>query len=101
MADELVRQWFFVSPVEDYYQAVVAALKSGERVAFHPEQDEEAVRDFLARMLRALDERRPWPVPPFVELDPSDWPAFRKRSRHRAHTVVVAGLEKAAEPRVL
>lgn len=78
IADQLVRQWFFTRPVASYYKAAGAALESGARIAYDEQgDDEEVVRNFLARILHALDERRPWPEPPFVELDPSEWPGFR------------------------
>lgn len=78
IADQLIDQWFFTLPVASYYEAAAAALESEARIVYdEQEENEEVVRDFLARILHALDERRPWPEPSFVELDPSEWPAFR------------------------
>lgn len=77
LADELIRQRLFNSPVETCYQATVDGLESGERLSHGDEDKEEATRDLLGRLLQALDQRRPWPVPPFTRVDPSEWPAFR------------------------
>jgi hypothetical protein len=62
-------------PEEDY-TAMVAALGSGRLLA-EDEQHEDAVRDALAGMVRRLDERRPWPPPPFVGQDAARWSESR------------------------
>lgn len=77
LADELIRQRYFTLPVDEYYSAVLAALESGERLALTGDQDEEVTRDLLNRLLPSLDERRPWPEPPFHESDSGRWPEFR------------------------
>lgn len=77
IADELIRQRFFISPVESYYEAAAAALESGARVTEHKEDNEEVARDLLIRLLQALDARRPWPEHPFATLGAEDWPALR------------------------
>lgn len=73
LADELVRQRYFNDPVQDYYQAVVEALRSGDSLRFDDGQDEGAVRDLLTRLIPALEERRPWPEPPFRSLPVEEW----------------------------
>lgn len=74
IAAELFRQRIFASPVERYYDAAVACLRSDERIAFDDErQDDSNVRDLLARLVLRLDEQRPWPVHPFYEVNPSEW----------------------------
>jgi hypothetical protein len=73
LADELIRQGYFKDPVEAYYQATVDGLRSGESLRFDDRQDEGAVRDLLTRLLRTLDERRPWPEPPFKSLPVDEW----------------------------
>lgn len=74
LADELLRHRLFNEPVTDYYEAVRAALASGESPALDDSQDDAAARDLLERLVVALDERRPWPARPFVALRPDDWP---------------------------
>lgn len=74
LATKLIEQRVFTNPVERYYDAVRAGLRSGEPLAVHEEfQAEDAVRDLLARLVRRLDERRPWPEHPFYALDESEW----------------------------
>lgn len=74
---ELIRQWFFTHAVENYYDAAVAGLNSGKRLAFTDDQDEEATRDLLIRVVARLDERRPWPEHPFYQGERSEWAALR------------------------
>lgn len=71
-ADSLVAQRIFSDPVERYYEAAKAALGSGEQLAEDGHQD-GVVKDFLARLLRKLDEQHPWPVPPFRTLENDHW----------------------------
>lgn len=68
LADELIRQRFFTLPVADYYQAAAEALRSGERLCSQDDQDEGAVRDLITRLVKALDERRPWPEAAYQAL---------------------------------
>ncbi|MFJ8913018.1 hypothetical protein [Amycolatopsis sp. NPDC102389] len=76
VADELIRQRFFTLPVADYHRAATEALGSGERIAGEPD-DEDATRDFLARLVRALDDRGPWPEPPYSTSGTGEWAALR------------------------
>jgi hypothetical protein len=73
LADEILRQRYFNDPVEDYYRAVVEALRSGEQLRFDDTQNEAAVRDLLERLIPALDERKPWPEPRFTSLPVEEW----------------------------
>jgi hypothetical protein len=77
LADELIRQRYFSDPVEDYYQAAIDGLRSGESLRFDDDQDEGAVRDLLTRLLRTLDERRRWPEPPFRSIPVDEWLALQ------------------------
>jgi len=72
MLDRLV----FADPPEVYYHAMTTALDSNELLSSDEDQDEVATRDFLFRLVGALDERRPWPVPPFDRMD-NPWNEFR------------------------
>ena len=73
LADELIRQRIFTLPVADYYNAATEALRSSERLGFDDDADEGAVRDLLARLIAALDERKPWPDPPYTDLPADEW----------------------------
>lgn len=77
LATELIRRRYFTGRAEDYYAAAAAALASGERLAFTDDQDEAATRDLLARLVPALDRRRPWPEPAFVEQGIDRWDELR------------------------
>ena len=73
LVDALVQQRSFRHPVETYHDAATAALASGEPIARGARED-EVVRDLLARLVRELDERRPWADPPFRTLGVEQWP---------------------------
>jgi hypothetical protein len=73
LADAVIRQRVFSSPIAAYYDAAVAALRSGERLAEFGDQDEAGVRDVLSRLVDRLDARRPWPVPAIQRQDPTRW----------------------------
>ncbi|MEV7551822.1 hypothetical protein AB0N89_19540 [Amycolatopsis sp. NPDC089917] len=76
VADELIRQRFFTLPVADYHRAATAALGSAERIA-DEQGDEDVTRDFLARLVRALDDRGPWPEPPYSTSGTGEWTTLR------------------------
>lgn len=78
LADELIRQRYFTHPVEDYYQAAVAGLQSGESLTLHENQDQEAARDLLTRLVHTLDKRKPWPEPSFTSLEADEWSRLRE-----------------------
>ncbi|WP_214401702.1 hypothetical protein [Pseudonocardia lacus] len=71
----LKRQRFGDDP-EEFYDAVVAALRSG-RVLAEDGQDEGAVRSALTGIVERFDARRPWPPAPFVEQDVQLWDELR------------------------
>jgi hypothetical protein len=77
LADEILWQRYFNYPVEDYYRAVVDALRSGENLRFDDNRNEAAVRDLLERLIPALDERKPWPEPRFISLPVEEWAALQ------------------------
>jgi hypothetical protein len=72
VAGNLLAQRVYSSPVPSYYAAAEAALQDSEALADNADADRRA-HDFLRRVLRALDERRPWPEPRYEELDPGRW----------------------------
>ncbi|HEY0539520.1 MAG TPA: hypothetical protein VGD53_14175 [Actinoallomurus sp.] len=66
-----------LTPKEEY-AALVEALRSGEPLTGDIPQphSEEAVRDFLARLVNRMDALRPWPDLPFRQLNISEWDRF-------------------------
>lgn len=78
LADDMIAQRTFTHPVATYYEATAAALQPGELSGGTGGEDTEQVeRDFLTRFKQALDERRPWPEPPFSKGDLGDWDSLR------------------------
>ena len=75
IVNALIEQRFFSGPVDEYYQAMVSALDSDATIALD-DQDEEATRDLLTRLVHGLDHRKPWPVHPFYCEDRSEWTDF-------------------------
>lgn len=63
----VLEQRIFTRPIRTYYDAVGAALASAGPVVRDPEHDAVA-RSFLLAFIRELDERAPWPEPPFQQL---------------------------------
>ena len=74
LSDELISQRLFTLPVADYYRAATEALRSSEDLGSVDGHDDSAVRNLLARLIEALDSRKPWAEPPFEAL-PVDEPA--------------------------
>lgn len=70
---------------DEYYDAVVSALRSGSVVA-EAGQDEASVRAALIGIVEQFDARRPWP-PPFVEQNVQRWEELRA-------TPVVGGIRR-------
>jgi hypothetical protein len=62
---------FFDRPAATYFDDLTAALRSDEPLALHDWQDEDAVRDLLARIVAELDRRRPWGEHPSGSSTPS------------------------------
>jgi hypothetical protein len=77
LATELIRQRFFTDPVADFHDALVDALRSGRPVAMTDDQDDANIRALLTRVVALLDERRPWPEPPYQALDTDQWDTLR------------------------
>jgi hypothetical protein len=74
LVDELIAQRVFNGPLEEFYCAAIAALDSTEDLATFDYTNDAAVRDLLERAIALLDERRPWPEPPFYSFHPPKWP---------------------------
>lgn len=68
LVDSMLDHRYFNRSIDEYSNAVQAALRSGEHLAFDSSQDEESVRDLLARFVASLDTRRPWPDRPYTAL---------------------------------
>jgi hypothetical protein len=73
VASNVLAQRVYSDPVPSFYSAAEAALQDSEGLGDSADADRRA-RDFLRRLLRALDERRPWPEPRYERLDASGWP---------------------------
>jgi hypothetical protein len=64
---------------EVYYEAIRAALTSGERldnVGQLPQFDQAQIASFLRAVANRLDALRPWPEPKFIRLKASTWATF-------------------------
>lgn len=72
VAEAVVAQRIFSSPVAAYRAATERALQDPDALGEQPDDDRRA-REFLRRVLRALDDRRPWPELPYKELPAADW----------------------------
>lgn len=79
--DNLVDGRLFSTPVADFAEAIDETLRAG---ALHPQTAEMSRRfsepellDFLRRVARQLEDRRPWPPPRFAKLDVEQWDSFR------------------------
>jgi hypothetical protein len=79
-ADSLINQRHFRHPVEEYAEAISHALHEGgvpaQAVESSRRYSAPDLLDFLTRLARRLDERRPWPDPAFRKLDPDEWSTF-------------------------
>jgi hypothetical protein len=73
---------------EVYYQAIMEALASGERLdslGQLPQFDRAQIADFLRALANQLDALRPWPEPKVRQLEVDAWITFR-------HAVPIARL---------
>jgi hypothetical protein len=79
-ADSLINQRHFLQPVGEYAEAINFALREGglspDTVEMSRRYSAAELLDFLARLARHLDERRPWPRPAFLKLDVDQWNSF-------------------------
>jgi hypothetical protein len=79
-ADSMINRRYFSGTAQEYATAIDATLRDGHipEHALGMSQHHSAAEllDFLARLAKQLDERRPWPRPAFVKLAADRWPEF-------------------------
>ena len=77
-AQQLVNDPIMNLAPEEEYAALVEAVEVGtDLTALIPEpHSEQAFREFLTKVLREMDDMRPWPDLPFRGLDVSEWANF-------------------------
>ncbi|NMO50147.1 hypothetical protein HH310_02940 [Actinoplanes sp. TBRC 11911] len=80
LVDNMIEGRLFSASVADFAAAIDQTLQAG---ALHPQTAETSRRytepelfEFLRRVARQLDARRPWPAPRFTKLDVSQWDTF-------------------------
>jgi len=80
LVDNMIEGGLFAATVAEFAAAVDQTLRDG---ALHPQTAEVSRRysaaellEFLRRVARQLDERRPWPPPRFDKLDVVHWQTF-------------------------
>jgi hypothetical protein len=80
LVDNLIDGRLYATPVADFAAAIDRTLRAG---ALHPQTAamsrryaEPDLLEFLARVARELDERRPWPPPKFTKRDVAEWATF-------------------------
>src|SRR5688572_12027452 len=80
LVDNLIEGRLFATTVAEFAAAIDHTLRAGE---LHPQTAEVSRRysppellDFLRRVARQLDARRPWPPPRFDKLDVVHWDTF-------------------------
>jgi len=80
LVDNMIEGRLFSAPVEDFAEAIDQTRQAG---ALHPQTAELSRRytepellEFLGRVARHLDDRRPWPPPRFTKLDVALWNTF-------------------------
>lgn len=80
LVDNIIEGRLFSAPVTDFAAAIDQTLRAG---GLHPQTvsstrryTEPELMEFLGRVARALDSRRPWPPPRFAKLDVAEWPSF-------------------------
>jgi hypothetical protein len=87
-ADSAVQYTTLTLGPEVYYQAIVDALASGERLdglGQLPQFNQGQIAGFLRALANQLDTLRPWPEPKFRQLEVDTWMTFR-------HAVPIARL---------
>jgi hypothetical protein len=79
-ADSLINQRHFLQPVGEYAEAIDYTLREGglsrDTLEMSRRYSAAELLDFLTRLARHLDERRPWPRPAFLKLDIEQWSSF-------------------------
>jgi hypothetical protein len=80
LAGNLIDGRLFSASVADFAAAIDQTLRLG---VLHPQTAgmsrryaEPELLEFLGRVARTLDERRPWPPPKLTKLDAAEWPTF-------------------------
>jgi hypothetical protein len=91
LVDNMIEGRLFSATVAEFAAAVDRTLRDG---ALHPQTAEVSRRyseaellEFLRRVARQLDERRPWPPPRFDKLDLVHWETF-------GHAAPIARIDK-------
>ncbi|WP_157119939.1 hypothetical protein [Nocardia xishanensis] len=79
-ATDLIDRISYAPTVEEFYpalaQAVAAETVPELAVDLAGGFTEEQILDFLRRLVAELDQRRPWPEPALVPVDPRTWPSI-------------------------
>jgi hypothetical protein len=80
MVDNMVDGKLFSAPVADFAAAIEQTLRAGALPAgtagISRRYTEPELLDFVRRVARHLDERKPWPPPRFTKLDVARWNTF-------------------------
>jgi hypothetical protein len=77
IVDSILRRQRFGDDPEEFYGALVSALRSGLPLAEDGRQDEDVFRAALVGLVERFDALRPWPPEPFVEQDVRRWDELR------------------------
>ncbi|WP_119727957.1 hypothetical protein [Thermomonospora amylolytica] len=76
-AEHLVgRTLLELTPEQEHALLVEALGSDGRLTEVFSEHSEEAVRDFLGRVVARMEELRPWPTPPYRALPLERWADF-------------------------
>ena len=79
-ADDLINQISFLQPVEQFYPAIALTVRTRQlspmAKMIADRHDEAEIIGFLTRLMRHLDELRPWPRPAFIKRDVKEWYNF-------------------------
>jgi hypothetical protein len=80
LAEGIFGQRFFTSSTQEFSTAIQSVLREGrlpaQTASLSTRYSEDELLDFLRRLNNYLEERRPWPEPPFVKLDIAEWGSF-------------------------
>ncbi|MEV6599525.1 hypothetical protein AB0M36_22100 [Actinoplanes sp. NPDC051346] len=73
----MINQRYFSRPIEEYEQAVAATLGKGalsaRSLGFSQRYGEAELLGFLADLFQRMQDRKPWPRPPFRKIPASRW----------------------------
>jgi hypothetical protein len=91
LVDNMIEGRLFSATVAEFAAAIDQTLRAG---TLHPQTAEVSRRysaaellEFVRRVARLLDERRPWPPPRFAKLDIAHWDSF-------GHAAPIARIDK-------